>query len=160
MDVDLSWYLAIGISLSNTMFINAFTMQLPFLASELVAKRALRYLQETSTKISQVHMNKVFAPSRFSIHSRMAMLVNTLVITFLFNTALPALVPFAAVAFTLAFLVDKVRLCRAKEKGNAWTLLMFELVVILIYSRTIHSFSILISPFPLLHSPHRHTNHI
>lgn len=116
VDVDLSWYLAIGISLSNTMFINAFTMQLPFLASELVAKRVLRYLETTSTKISQIHMNKVFAPSRFSVHSRMAMLVNTLIITFLFNTALPALVPFAAVAFTLAFLVDKVHLCMRRKR--------------------------------------------
>ena len=116
VDVDLSWYLAIGVALSNTMFINAFTMQLPFLALELVAKRVLRYLQATGTKISQIHMNKMFAPSRFDVHLRMAMLMNTLIITFLFNTALPALVPFAAVAFALAFLVDKVRLCVASGR--------------------------------------------
>lgn len=111
MDVDLSWYLAIGVSLSNTMFINAFTTQLTFLATELVANPVLRYLQATTTKISQIHLNKLYAPSLFSVHSRMALLMNTLLISLLFNTALPALIPFAAVAFTLAFLVDKVREC-------------------------------------------------
>ncbi len=65
----------VGLALSNTMLINAFTVQLPFLASELVVKPLSRTLQSTVGKrVSQIHLNKAFAPSAFKISTRCVIL--------------------------------------------------------------------------------------
>lgn len=112
-DFDLSWYLLVGVALGNTMLINAFTMQLPFLAAELLVNPLKRLMQSTAAnRVSQIHLNKAYAPSAFKIPIRLAMLVNTLIISLLFSSALPLLLPLAFVAFTTAYVVDKVSLLR------------------------------------------------
>ena len=112
-DFDLSWYLLVGVALGNTMLINAFTMQLPFLAAELLVNPLKRLMQSTAAnRVSQIHLNKAYAPSAFKIPIRLAMLVNTLIISLLFSSALPLLLPLAFVAFTTAYVVDKVGLLR------------------------------------------------
>ncbi len=118
VDFDLQWYLAIGVALSNTMLINSIAMHLPSLVTELLVKPVRRWLQVT--KVSQMYMNKCFQPSPFQIHTRLAMLVNTLAITLLFSTALPALMVFCFVAFALAFVVDKYLLLRCYERPPAY----------------------------------------
>lgn len=111
-DFDLSWYLLVGVALGNTMLINAFTMQLPFLASELFVNPLKRLMQSTvANRVSQIHLNKAFAPSVFKIPIRLAMLVNTLIISLIFSSALPLLLPLAFVAFATAYVMDKVRTC-------------------------------------------------
>jgi hypothetical protein len=61
----------VGLALSNTMLINAVTMQLPFLASELLLKPLSRFVQSTvANRVSQIHLNKAFSPSAFKIPIR------------------------------------------------------------------------------------------
>lgn len=99
----------VGLALSNTMFVNACTMQLPFLTSELLVNPLWQQWQSTVVnRMSQIHLNKAFAPSAFQVPTRLAMLINTLIITLLFNSALPLLFPLAFVAFASAYLTDKV----------------------------------------------------
>lgn len=61
----------VGLALSNTMLISAFTMQLPFLTSEVLVAPLWQTLQSTvANRVSQIHLNKAYAPSVFKVPTR------------------------------------------------------------------------------------------
>lgn len=111
----------IGVALSNTMLLNSFATQLPFLVVELCVLPMYRWYRAL-VRVSQLHLNKVYAPSSFRLHTRLATVVNTLIITLFFSPALPLLMPFALIFFIFSIIVDKLlvfRFCRTPPAYDA-----------------------------------------
>ena len=119
VDFDLSWYMQIGLALSNTMLLNSVATQLPFLVVELCVLPIYRSYRAV-VRVSQLHLNKVFAPSEFRLHTRMATMMNTLIITLFFSPALPILIPFALIFFIVSMVVDKLLVFRCCQKPPAY----------------------------------------
>ena len=55
-------------------------------------------------------MDRAFTPPAFNMVGRLSALLNALFVCFVYSSALPIMLPIAAVTFTLQFWVDKVSL--------------------------------------------------
>lgn len=110
-DFGRDWYSVVGIGLTMTMCINAFTVPITSLA--MCAVNSLRRLICKKRCTHQAQLIQLFTNPEFDIAAKYAMLLTQAFVTMMYNSGLPLLNVAAAVFCFLTYWADKAVLLKA-----------------------------------------------
>jgi hypothetical protein len=105
------WYASIGSALQMTMLLNIFTPHVAALFSALVLKPLRRKMQRKRAVI-QDDLNALEAGPRFEVELRVARIISTVSVGWLYSSAMPMMLWFCCAALWLSRAVDKFMLLR------------------------------------------------
>ena len=106
-----AWYASAGVSVALTMLINIAAPHALPLAKYLCLYPCRRRCC-TGHALVQSELNELYAAPEFEIESRVPHVMNTVVVTLLYCSGIPILLPFAALALLVTFAIDKLLLLR------------------------------------------------
>lgn len=128
--IDPLWYTSVGASLTMTMIIDiiaphAAALLTAFIAAPLGKCMARRgsagKMCCATTYVTQQDLNNAFEPPEFELPVRMANMMATIAMTFLYAGPLPILVVFALISFIVSFTVDRYLIVNFYRKPPKYT---------------------------------------
>lgn len=101
------WYPDVGATLSTSMMLSIVADKLPAVVMHTL--RGCLHKRAMATAVSQRQLDRAIAPRAMEVAPHMAGALNVLFVTLSFSSALPMLLPLAAINFASMYWFDKVR---------------------------------------------------
>ncbi|RYY37503.1 hypothetical protein EON62_01075, partial [archaeon] len=108
---DVRWHVSVGAGIVLTMLINIVTPHM-FSIMRFLCVMPCRRLTGDKRAVTQVDLNSRFTPPNFEMPTRTAVVMNTFFSCLMYSAGHPILLPIAAAAFIVSYVVDKYAILR------------------------------------------------